>query len=71
MNDANASKQKEDAYDISMYQKPVISVKEARKILAEEASELSDTQIRELIQNIEKLATHSLEMTQVRKSGVV
>lgn len=51
--------------------KPLITVKEARKILAQEGSELSDDQIGELIHNMEKLAEYGLEMAQVRKSAVV
>lgn len=47
--------------------KQIISVKEARKILAEEASGLTDEQIRQLVQNIEKLSEYGLEMALVRK----
>lgn len=47
--------------------KPLISILEARKILAEEASALSDDELLELIQSMEKLASYGLEMAQVRK----
>ena len=54
-----------------MYQKSLISVKEARKILAEEGSKLSDDEIQDLIDNLEKLASYGLKMAQDRKSVVV
>lgn len=46
--------------------KPLITISEARKILAEEASVMSDDDIEVLIQNMGELASYGLEMAQVR-----
>lgn len=52
-------------------EKLVITVKEARKILAEEASELSDEDIYGLLQSMQELASYGLRIASVRKSEVV
>jgi hypothetical protein len=54
-----------------MHQKPIISIKEARKILSQEAVELSDDDIEDIIVKYEELASYGLRIAQVRKSVVV
>ena len=56
---------------INQFERPLISIKEARKILAYEASKLSDDEVGELIRNIVKLSEYGLEIAKVRKSDVV
>jgi len=41
---------------------PIISVKEARKILGKDADGMSDEQIEETIQTLDTLAGHALEL---------
>lgn len=48
------------------YHKPIISIKEARKILAAEAQGLSDEELLQELYFWEKLAETGLRMAQVR-----
>lgn len=48
------------------YSKPLISIAEARKILASDATELTDEQIAREVQNIEALAEYLLRKAPVR-----
>lgn len=52
-------------------EKPLISIKEARKILGTEAKTLSDKELVQILAHMEKMAEMGLKMAQERKSAVV